>query len=176
MIQASNNRLIFDAYGDPDFPLAIVPASIGPVEHQHCHDFYELVYVRRGGGVHVIDGRPFPMLRGDVYIMHPDDLHGYREPSADSSIINLIFKPELFTAEQWAGLKSLPGLRPFLDPSGQAVAHKLALTPTDAYDVEQRCERLLTEWRERAAGWRITLHACFTDLLVRIGRAALAYG
>ena len=156
--------------------MAIVPAGIGPDAEPHDHDFYELVYVRRGGGVHVINDRPFPMLRGDLYCLHPQDLHAYRDSSEDASIINVIFQAPLFTDSQWDDLKALPGLAPFLDRGHEDVTHKLALTPADADEIEGLCDRLLSEFRKQPPGWRITLRAGLTDLLVRIGRTALAYG
>jgi len=168
-------RLRFADFGDPDFPLAIVPALAGPYD-EHTHDFFELVYICRGGGLHVIDGRPFPMLRGDVYVMHPDDVHSYRDPFKGSSIINVIFQQSFLTLPAWDALCHLPGLRRFLVRTDDAVSHKLALAPGDAYLVQSLCERMLKEFRERQAGWPIAMRAGFDELMVRIARAAQSYG
>jgi mannose-6-phosphate isomerase-like protein (cupin superfamily) len=46
----------------------------------HCHeDFYALYVVRGGKGTHVINGHPYAMARGDVYIMAPGAVHTYRD-------------------------------------------------------------------------------------------------
>lgn len=169
-------RLKFERWGNSDFPLAAQDAGIGPVSRLHCHDFYELVYIRHGGGVHVIDGHPYPMLRGDFYLMHPDDRHGYRDAERGSAIVNLLFQPELFHPDEWNELCAHPGLRPFFDRENGKPAHKLALTPNDAHRIERLCDDLVREYREKPSGWRLAMRAAFIDLLVRIGRANLAYG
>lgn len=168
------HRLRFEDWGDPTFPLKVMRAAGGRYD-PHCHDFHELVYVQRGGGVHVIDGQHYPMLRGDFYLMAPDDIHGY-QIAGELGIVNLLFRPGLFAPDDWQGLLDLPGLRRYLLREGGPAPHKLALTPGHAAEMESHCESLLTEFTARAPGWRLAARAQFQRLLVLVARAAAAYG
>jgi AraC family cel operon transcriptional repressor len=50
-------------------------ARIGRVTPLHNHDFYEMMYVVEGEGVHEINGREEPMRQGDLFFIRPDDTH-----------------------------------------------------------------------------------------------------
>ena len=163
-------------FADPDFPLAALNAGIGAEFPRHCHDFFELVYVRHGGGLHIIDDRPYPMLRGDVYLMHPADIHGYDQAEQGSSIVNVLFQAAVVDANDWADLTGLQGLQPFFLTNRRQAAHKLALAPGDAYAVERRCDRLIAECHDRAPGWQHSARATLVDLLVLLARANASYG
>jgi AraC family transcriptional regulator, L-rhamnose operon transcriptional activator RhaR len=167
-------RVLLSKWTEPDFPLMAMRAG-GHRYEPHCHDFHELVYVCRGGGVHVIDQRPYPMLRGDFYLMAPDDVHGYQAPG-ELGIVNLLFAPSLFDAATWAQVLELPGLRRYLERDGRPAPHKLALAPGHAAEMEGLCESLLTEFAQRGPGWQLAARAVFQRLLVLVSRASAAYG
>lgn len=165
--------LMRDRAPAPGPAVAVVPAAGSSGEH--THDFYELVHVTRGGGVNIIEGQPYPMLHGDVLLMRPEDVHSYRS-DGDLGIVNVLFQPELFAAEEWEAVLALPGLRPFLERTGRRAPHKLALIPADARRVESLCDRLRVELAERAPGFALTARALAIELLVLLSRAQAAYG
>lgn len=43
----------------------------------HRHNFYELIFVERGSGVHLLNGLQFPYKKGDVLLLTPDDAHEF---------------------------------------------------------------------------------------------------
>ena len=94
-------------------PLACMLAQHQGEFLEHSHDCFELVYVLHGRGRHLIDGRPYPILAGDFYVMRPGDGHRYVAPQ-DLRIYNVLFQQQLFTADEWRELSALPGLAPFL--------------------------------------------------------------
>lgn len=67
----------------------------GPME-AHSHEFYEMVYVRRGRGEHFIEGHTYPIQGGDLYVIHPGEEHRYA-PATGSSlrIVNVLWMPSL---------------------------------------------------------------------------------
>lgn len=169
-------RLLFAPYGDYDFPVAALPAGPG-THHEHCHEFYELVYVRHGGGTNIIEGHAYPMLPGDCFLMRPEDRHSYGGTGA-FGIVNVLFLPNLFSDADWQRLLGLPGLRAYLEPGRHRAPHKLALVPADARQAELCCDRLIAELRGPAPqpGHLLLARAALTELLIVISRAWAAYG
>jgi len=45
----------------------------------HFHDFTELVLVRHGCGLHVLRNEAYPITSGDVFVVAPNEEHGYRD-------------------------------------------------------------------------------------------------
>ena len=138
----------------------------------HDHDSFELVFIQRGRGLHVIDGRPYPILAGDFYVMRPGDTHRYEEPQ-DLRIYNVLFQQSLFTEVEWRELAGLPGLAPFL--VGDAHPHKLSLSPPHDAAFAARCERLRRELADLRPGFAVGAKALLVELLVTLDRLAVAF-
>ena len=82
-------------YFTASFPLHIMDVQQNAME-AHSHEFYEMVYVRRGRGEHFIEGHSYPIQAGDLYVIHPGEEHRYA-PAAGSSlrIVNVLWMPSL---------------------------------------------------------------------------------
>ncbi len=139
---------------------------------EHSHDCFELVFVQRGRGLHVIDRRPYPILTGDFYVMRPGDVHRYVEADA-LRIYNVLFQEHLFTAAEWRELIALPGLAPFL--VGDAHRHKISLSPPHDEAIAARCERLRRELAELRPGFMVGGKALLVELLLALDRLAVAF-
>ncbi|MBA3684481.1 MAG: AraC family ligand binding domain-containing protein, partial [Planctomycetes bacterium] len=81
---------------DPGFPLAVLHSVHTGINAPHTHDFHELVYIRRGRGIHVIHDHPYPIIAGDVYVMRPGEAHSYQVDRGELHIVNVLITPELF--------------------------------------------------------------------------------
>jgi AraC-like DNA-binding protein len=151
-------------------PLQCQPAQHHGPEEPHTHDCYELVYVLRGSGLHLIDDRTYPILAGDCYLMRPGDVHRYA--SQRMRIFNVLFTEALFAREEWRQLATLPGLSPFL--TEDVHRHKLSLSPPHDHEVASRCDRLRRELDERRPGYAIGAKAQLIELLLTLDRLAVA--
>ncbi|MBV4414450.1 HTH-type transcriptional activator RhaR [Enterobacteriaceae bacterium YMB-R22] len=60
---------------------------------EHSHDFCELVLVWRGNGLHVLNGRPYRVTRGDLFYIRAEDCHSYASVN-DLVLQNIIWCPE----------------------------------------------------------------------------------
>ncbi len=168
----ANNTIGMTAHmRDPDLPLAVVPSIHTGTNPPHAHDFHELVYIRRGRGIHVIDDHPYPIIAGDVYIMRPGEAHSYEVDRGELHIVNVLITPQLFGAD-WAKLCELPGLAPFLTGS-EGAHHKLTLPPPHDHAVETLTERIRDELSRREQGWQMLARALALELLMIINRAAV---
>ena len=73
----------------------------------HIHEFAELVVVRHGRGRHAIEGREYPLTAGDVFVVKPNDAHGYKDIDG-LDICNLQFAPPAFLDPN-SDLNHVPG-------------------------------------------------------------------
>lgn len=75
---------------------------------EHTHEFYELVLVWRGNGLHVLNDRPYRITRGDLFYVRAQDKHAYASVN-DLVLQNIIYRPERLALNfDWAGC--IPGL------------------------------------------------------------------
>lgn len=44
----------------------------------HNHNFYELIFVKEGKGVHLLNGISYCYKKGDVFLLTPDDAHEFQ--------------------------------------------------------------------------------------------------
>ncbi len=58
----------------------------------HGHDFAELFVVLEGSGLHRVNGRRVPLVRGNLVLMRPGDRHGLEPDRAETlHIVNVAF-------------------------------------------------------------------------------------
>lgn len=150
----------------------------------HGHEFSELVFVVRGRAVHVFQANQeeepsvSALECGDVFVMHPPAVHGYRNTEC-LSIWNVLFDP--------AGLElpaSLPDTmstyRRFFDPRYQPhagaglAARRTHLDGPSLTRAKTLIRRILREQQQRSPGWRLAATAAFTELVLLVCRAAPA--
>ncbi|WP_044185401.1 HTH-type transcriptional activator RhaR [Phytobacter massiliensis] len=75
---------------------------------EHTHEFYELVLVWRGNGLHIFNDRPYRITRGDLFYIRAEDKHSYASVN-DLVLQNIIYCPDRLTLNlDWAA--HIPGL------------------------------------------------------------------
>ena len=141
----------------------------------HMHDFFEIVYIKKGGGLHQINDIFYPMLTGDIYIMAPGDSHS---ATIDNTwaIVNILFQQTLFQKSEWDYLKSLPGLSILNSDHKKDDLHKLALSPTHADYITGLYLKIKSECQQKDHGWEASARNTFAEILITISRAWTTYG
>lgn len=74
----------------------------------HNEDFFVLYIVRGGRGAYQVDGHPYAVARGDVYILGPGIRHGFRDYQ-DVELDMFAFQTSLFTRADLATLRGSAG-------------------------------------------------------------------
>jgi len=64
-------------------------------EPLHIHDFHELAVVLSGAALHVIDDKEYPVIRGDVFVVHGNHRHTFKKLN-ELRIANFIFQHSYF--------------------------------------------------------------------------------
>lgn len=158
----------------------------------HRHEDHYAIYVVHGGrGVHTIDGHPYGMARGDVYLAPPGSTHSYRN-FQNLEVDTFCFPVELFTPEEQAALRALPGFRylfvaewpleerpeeEFQKPEWQKVhgEHRFHLSPERWNEIvamveEVRAELTRCQATPRPPGAALLARSLFFRLLVQLAR------
>ena len=105
-----HNHLKFErhlVFGDGDFPLNVATWQNHPDYPLHVHDFSEIVIVLGGTGVNVINEESFPIRAGDVFVLHGNRPHGFRD-TKELSLVNVIFDRSILDVDQ-LNISELPG-------------------------------------------------------------------
>lgn len=71
----------------------------------HCHAFNEFALITKGSCIHNYRGVQVPLMPGDIFVIEPNQPHGY-EIQAQTGIINCMFYPELLNYESNQVLRS----------------------------------------------------------------------
>ncbi|MHB9023545.1 MAG: helix-turn-helix domain-containing protein [Armatimonadota bacterium] len=149
-----------------------------PINHHgatglHQHDFSELVIVLSGTGIHRSPAGDYRIDAGDVFVLHGNQAHGYRD-TEDLDLVNILFRiDELSIPLQ--DMASLPGYHALftLEPLYRArdrFESRLRLAPDELRHVSGTVDRLIREWRGRLPGWRFATMAGFMLLMTDLSR------
>jgi AraC family transcriptional activator of pobA len=72
-----------------DFDFARLCHRLALLPYPHRHDFYQIVWITRGRGRHVIDGVPYAVRPNTVFFMSPRQVHEFELPAdADGYVMN----------------------------------------------------------------------------------------
>lgn len=151
-----------DDYVSPELPLAVWPVQTAGENSLHQHDCLELVLVTRGSGVCRINEIPYPVLRGDLYVLNAQDTHSYRmEPSC--TFFNILFHRKL--------VKDEPFLAELLDRWEHSPQRKLYQFESGEIEAEdRRFAEIAEELKARRPGYELMTRSLFIGFLVKLIR------
>jgi AraC-like DNA-binding protein len=172
-----DDHLLAQSYFSSGLPLHIAEIQQSALS-AHSHEFFEMVYVRRGQGAHYIEDTPYPISAGDLYVISPGEKHFYA-PVGDSTlrIVNVLWMPslveELLRASAFAapgGARKLLYVEPMLQRA-TPFAHRLHLAGGTAFRVESLLDEMRRELIAAAPDCEVLLRHLFCALLVLLSRA-----
>ena len=145
--------------------------AAGETTGTHLHrDFCALYVVKSGRGVHQIDGVPFGIARGDVYLLPPGAHHayvGYQNLEIDA----FYFPPELWNDEELAALREVSGFWRLLLENETRRIH---LTPATHAQIEAQIAEMRAEVAQNERATPLLLRALLFRLLINLARTAPA--
>lgn len=133
----------------------------------HSHEFVELEYILSGKGVQTINGKEYPVKRGDVIFIGLKDQHAYYSTNK-IEVLNLIIHPTLYDMVQ----KTLGNI--FIDKSCQLPSF-LRMTTENYMEVEELILKIEQEFIMEMPGYKQILNNYITILFVDLYRKSL-YG
>ena len=140
----------------------------GDTTGPHLHrDFCALYVVKSGRGTHQIDGVPFGIARGDVYLLPPGALHaytGYQQLEIDA----FYFPLRLWSDEELRALREVSG---FWQLVLESATRRLHLRPEAHRQIEVAINEMRAEATRRERVTPFLLRALLFRLLSTVARA-----
>ncbi len=131
--------------------------------HQHM-DFFELVFVRSGKGIHELGDEQLPIEAGNVFLVHPGQKHRYTNASG-MEIYNILFAKSFLNnfTEDFQGLPNYQLLFNLDLQPGDTLSGRLMLLDSQFFpDVLKVLDDVIAEQNAREPGGRV---AALSDLL-----------
>ncbi len=172
MVDAPYRRI--ESFFTDDMPLHVMPVAHHGDTLPHTHAFSELVIVTQGTGVHISPAGDYPINAGDVFVLHGDQAHGYRDTAA-LGLVNILFRLDELTIPL-QDITALPGYHALftLEPlfrQRDSFESRLRLTPAQLQTVGELVQRLALEYGGQAPGRKFIVTAYFMLLVAELCRA-----
>lgn len=142
----------------------------GTTEIIHEHDFFELVLVRAGTGIHLTETGEYQVGPGSVFLVTPGCAHGYRQMS-EFEIINILYLPKRLKMEL-ADLAKDAVCQAILGKTADSVLHDGFMLDADHMAMAGAILRELeSEQQLIRHGRRFAMHNGFQRLMLLLSRA-----
>ncbi len=141
----------------------------------HSHDFVEICYVCSGSGYHIVDGREYRVVKGDLFIINCDILHTFYKISRNDNLItfNIVFKPCFFDGMliNFSDFNSLTMSYLFKDVfRDDPLKEDLRLTTEEQKDMDLLMENIYKEYNLQLDGYMNIIRAYMVEFIVKIMR------
>jgi AraC-like DNA-binding protein len=170
MIRTLKKKDWFHADG---FPIAVAVRDPQQPFGLHAHEFWEIVIVTGGSGMHVTGEDAWQVTTGDAFVIGGSRPHDYLNMQ-DLRLINILFVPEELSLDL-KDLSSSPGYHVLfhLEPAWRKrhqFKSRLQLTTDDLHIAAELADRLDAELRTRSAGFGFLATAIFMQLIGHLSR------
>lgn len=148
---------------DKEFPFAVFKTN-DKQQFLHVHDCLELNIVEHGEGHYIINGKKYPVRRGDIFVINNREPH-MAVHDEDMELTVLIFDIGLL----WSS-KGMSGfLTPFLSRKEQ-FSHRITEQNMYYGEMADLFWKIEQEYRDRQSGWQIALQSLLGYLLTLLYR------
>ena len=139
----------------------------------HSHKHNELVFVFGGSAIHEVDNENYPLIRGDVFVLHGNHFHGFDETN------NLHLKMVLYSDTLFNSLSEefyeLPGFQTLFvhEPryrKNHKFKSKLHLNTEQLNNIAHICEKMKDEQESKRPGYRSFIDHLFSTLIILVCR------
>lgn len=143
-------------------------------EPVHDHDFFELVLVRSGSGLHVTEEGEYPIAHGNIFLIRPGCAHGYRGMN-HLEIVNILYLPERLKFEMY-DLRDNPGYHALFGistelPDDYRFRNRLTLDADRMAMADAIVRELESEQYLARPGWIFAMNNGFMRLVLLLSRA-----
>ena len=139
----------------------------------HTHFFDEIAIILGGSAVHVVGKEKYPLIRGDVFVVHGEQKHGHKKLHK-FDVLNIIYKKSLFS-EIEKELEDQPGFNTlFVHEPCFRKFHKfkarLHLNPHQLNFILGIIDQMVQERDSRRPGFKKTIEYLFRILIINLCR------
>lgn len=168
---------IFELTPNQDIKIEKSTRTVNQLEPEHTHDFIEIVYTFSGSGTHYINGKPYPVQRGDLLFINYGEVHAF-VPEEKLEFYNFLVKPE-FIAENIVNSETIDDIFLLFLPDGAAEIQKrqtscVRFFGAERKEIEQIAEKMVWESKKKGPCYRLVLNSYMRLLFAKLIRALLA--
>ena len=172
-------RTTYNIGGMPHLERLRLGAKFIPCGHHrnlnfHDHEFSELsIILHSTSTLHWVEGKSYPLQRGDVILMHPGKIHAY-ENTQELSLFNLLYEPENLPVPRLdgSGLYLFPMvMTPICTPEHSWEKPLTTLDEETLSEIETIVPQLNKELQEELPGKNLRAFSLFLNLLTLICRS-----
>lgn len=155
------------------FPLRIMRLNPQPLCEPHQHQFFELVAITGGKGLHIVQKEQYPISAGDVYIIKPNCWHEYRDVE-NLSLVNILYEPDALKMNKW-DVRSLPGYHALfkLEPTYRhqhKFSSRLRLNSYQLSHIKILIDKLEKEITDKQSGFYLMATSIFMEIVAFVSR------
>jgi len=172
-------------FGPGGYPIAVCregsphTSRIMPnyTETEHSHNFWEIVIINGGHGMHCLEGFSFPVGTGDVFLLQGHQKH-YFHDLQNMELINVLYDPKLLVLPE-NELRKLPGYCAMflLEPQHRRYhrfSSRLHLKRLDLGPAIQIVEKIEVAGSEKDAGWEVTALTALQELIIYLSKSYIS--
>jgi len=147
----------------------------GAEQHEHIHDFVELVYIMEGSSIQRIDGMEFKASKGDMLFINYNQVHSY-EVENDLTYVDILLTPsfmseELLNVENIFEIFSISLFKEFVYTESDNI-QLVHFNGVDAIEIETIINDMMAEFSGKKTGYISILsgymRVLFSKLLRRL--------
>ncbi len=144
-----------------------------PEGKPHSHSFDEIAIVLAGTSVHIVGKEEYPLMRGDVFVIHGDQVHGNKKLSK-FHVLNILYKREFFETVKdelgmVTGFNTLFVYEPCFRKYHKFKA-RLHLNPHQLNNVTHLAELLKEEIDNKLPGYKRIVDYLFKTIVINLCR------
>jgi AraC-like DNA-binding protein len=162
-----------DWFHEDGFPITVEWRQPQEPFGPHAHEFFELVMVTEGSGLHVTGGQSWPLAAGDVFVISGARPHDFTQLD-HLCLVNVLFRPDklawpLVDLPQVAGYHAMFTLEPAWRRRHEFNS-RLHLAPQELRAVLGYVEQLDKELKSRVPGFGFLATALFMQIVGFLAR------
>ena len=171
MVPSHNGYLEFPAQDDT--PIAVTVWNHIISVKPHRHKFHEFALITKGYCIHIYKEVSVPLIPGDVFLIEPDEEHGY-EIQAPVELINCQFYPRKLQKEYRKQMRRVDnGGETYGSDSRQSQLNRQGIIHLDVKEqkeVEFLLRMMMEEQENHQGGMADIKMACLQTILIKFGR------
>ncbi|QHT62139.1 AraC family transcriptional regulator [Paenibacillus lycopersici] len=152
-------RLLNESFMTQASPVRLFKHRVDGRIDTHWHEFFEMGFIVKGSGTHVLNGVPMRLGRGDAFLLTPADFHSLEpDPGETLELYDLIFS-DLFIRDPLLELLFERGMH-----------HTAGYDAADTAAAEREFELIWAEFAEWRAGSDMLVQGGVERLLIQLSR------
>lgn len=156
-----------DSVKSVHFDFARLQNRMSMLPYPHRHDFYHVVWVTRGSGVHIIDSEQYEVKPDSLFFMSPGQVHDF-QLSEDTEGYTINFSAEFYALQ----LKNKNSLNEIPVYAIEQPISAVYLDPAQADDLRKLIEDIAAEYEGEQSGHHDLLRSYLSIFLIKASRMA----